>query len=363
MMQKNTSHKLKSTSNKPQIIKPQAKILKLTVINYKPLRNWGNAFGFQLLAFSFWVTSFGTNRRLLWRRSVGIRFSIASSFLGYFQTFFKAFFNIRLLVASFKVVAFSLLLCTYTNVLKAQRSHPSDTTYAVTDSSNIYYDDTTDISNEIDTTKIDSEKITAAIILLSEDSIKSLRRSNGFGYMSYIDSLLKAREAEKKQHPQKPPQQNTSGISFWDFGLVQLLCWAVAIGVVGFVLYRLFIGQGGAFASNAKNNIPQVDMDEEPNLDDLEGQLKKAVQAGKYRLATRYLFLKTLQQLSDKNAISLSAEKTNIQYSQELKGKSYADSFARLCLLYEYVWFGEFDINAEQFASIQQEQQLLSKAI
>jgi len=254
-------------------------------------------------------------------------------------------------------VAFSLLL---SFSVKAQNPPQIDTTIAVTDSANVYYNDSTDIDNEVDTAKTDNKKIMAAIIFLSEDSIKSLRKAKGFEYMAYLDSLLKAKK-EVKQEPQQ--EQERPSISFWNIGIVKLLCWMVAIGVVAFVLYKLFLGQGGAFSSNAKNNVPQVDMDEEPDMDDLDGQLKRAAQSGNYRLATRYLFLKTLQQLSDKNAISLSTEKTNIQYSQELRGKTYADSFARLCLLYEYVWFGEFNINEEQFATIQQQQQQLTKAI
>ncbi len=273
--------------------------------------------------------------------------------------FFKSPFG------GFRGLFFSLLLC-----FSAQAQNPPtvDTTIAVTDSANVYYDNSSDTTksngDNIDLPKIDTQKIMASIYFLNEDSVKLLRQSKGFGYMAYLDSLLKAREIAKKKEPEKKQEQEPSStISFWDLSFIKILCWAVAIGVVGFVLYKLFLGQGGAFSGNAKNNIPQVDLDEEPDMDDLEGQLKKAIQLGNYRLATRYLFLKTLQQLSIKNAIALSTEKTNIQYSQELRGKPYAESFARLCLLYEYVWFGEFDINEGQFASILQQQQQLAKAI
>ncbi len=272
---------------------------------------------------------------------------------------------LRRAACSLRLATLSFLLLAFSFSTRAQNTPTIDTTVAPTDSANVYYDNSSDTTNkDTDTSKIDNQKIMAAIYFLSEDSVNSLRRSKGFGYMVYIDSLLKAREAAKKKQPEKTQAKpEAPSVSFWDFGIIKLLCWAVAIGVVGFVLYKLFLGQGGGFSTNAKNNIPQVEMDEEPDMDDLDGQLKKAIQSKNYRLATRYLFLKTLQQLADKNAISLSTEKTNIQYSQEVRGKAYADSFARLCLLYEYVWFGEFDINEEQFASILQQQQTLAKAI
>jgi hypothetical protein len=356
----------------------QATSHKLQALNY-----YAKAFGLQLSALSFLVTSFGTRIGLLWRRSVQVLFFMASSFRQSFQNrwqmkyerwkklnkrntkltalnFLLPVFHFRFPTFGLRLVAFSLMLCFSA---KAQNPPQIDTTIAVTDSANVYYDDSTKIDDkveEVDTAKNGNRKIMAAIIFLSEDSIKSLRRAKGFEYMAYLDSLLKAKK-EVQHEPQQ--EREKPSFSFWNIGIVKLLCWMVAIGVVAFVLYKLFLGQGGAFSTNAKNNVPQVDMDEEPDMDDLDGQLKRAIQSGNYRLATRYLFLKTLQQLSDRNAISLSSEKTNIQYSQELRGKPYADSFARLCLLYEYVWFGEFNINGEKFASIQQQQQQLAKAI
>lgn len=263
----------------------------------------------------------------------------------------------------------------------SSNAQTKDTTYAPTDTANIYFNDssvrtstskdsyTDSVSTTIappterveeDTTAPSDKKIYAAGVSLSEDSVNKIRKSKDFGYMVYLDSLLKAQEIAKNQHPLPPPE---SGISFWDAPIIRLLCWATAIGMVGFVLYKIFLGQGSAFSSNTKNNIPVVYLDAELDENDLEGQLKRAIEQGNYRLATRYLFLKTLQQLSHKNVISLSTEKTNLQYANELKSKTYAESFARLCFLYEYVWFGEFNINEAQFQSIQQQQQQLAKAI
>ena len=46
------------------------------------------------------------------------------------------------------------------------------------------------------------------------------------------------------------------------------------------------------------------------------------------------------------------ADKTNYQYVQELYGKSYKNDFAALTLNYEYIWYGEFEIEEAAFLRI-----------
>lgn len=84
----------------------------------------------------------------------------------------------------------------------------------------------------------------------------------------------------------------------------------------------------------------------ETNFDKLT---KKAIKKGNYRLATRYLYLKSLQHLSKKEIIKWNFDKTNSEYITEIKNKDTKDLFKRASYIYDYVWYGEFSIDEDNF--------------
>jgi hypothetical protein len=195
------------------------------------------------------------------------------------------------------------------------------------------------------------------------DSIRQLKNQPAFSYMSTLDSTLRAMQKARENQPPPPVQNEPENVpSLWDSGLVKLLCYLVAIGLVGFVLYKLFLGQGMFFRSRSKP-LPAVELDEAPDETDLEKSLRQAMAKRDYRLAVRYLFLLTLNRLGEKGILQLSPDKTNYQYATELAGKPYASRFARLSLQYEYVWFGQFPIDEPQFITMQQQHQQFLKEI
>lgn len=69
-----------------------------------------------------------------------------------------------------------------------------------------------------------------------------------------------------------------------------------------------------------------------------------------YRLAIRYYYLWVLQTLSKKALIVWELEKTNSDYVLELKEEAIKQDFQYLSYLYNNIWYGAFDINAENFS-------------
>ncbi len=214
-----------------------------------------------------------------------------------------------------------------------------------------------------DETTESGEAIIAVLKSIPADSLQALKSDKGFAYMAHLDSLLRAAQNAKNKMPELRVPVRDNSISFWDLDIVKYLFWGIAIAVVGFILFRLFSGEGGMFTTNKSLAIPQITIDEDVSENDLEGLLQKAIRNGNYRIAVRYQFLKTLNRLGEKGILKLSADKTNYQYANEMQGKPYANSFARLSLQYEYVWFGEFELNKEQFETVQKEHQQFLKAI
>jgi hypothetical protein len=204
-------------------------------------------------------------------------------------------------------------------------------------------------SNDDSTEYSDTEQINIDTAIVSEirlipaDTLALIKRDKGFYYQKYLDSLLRA---EKKK-----PEKKRRDIDLPDFGGLfsglKYLFWVIGIGVLAYVLYKLFLSNQGLFRSNRSNIEAKIDVPEEQiSPDQYESLIKKAVAEGNYRLATRYLFLQSLHQLSEKGYVVIGTEKTNYQYLNEIRNKSsvVANSFAGLTLKYEYIWYGEYEI-------------------
>lgn len=68
-----------------------------------------------------------------------------------------------------------------------------------------------------------------------------------------------------------------------------------------------------------------------------------------FRKAIRLHFLKLLKDLTDHNLITWQIDKTNNDYSMELANSKYNNSFRELSLMYEYIWYGDFQLDETNF--------------
>lgn len=75
---------------------------------------------------------------------------------------------------------------------------------------------------------------------------------------------------------------------------------------------------------------------------------------GDYRSAIRYHFLFVLKKLSDKNLIDWNPEKTNKDYRNELVKYPLGKVFDELSRIFDYVWYGEFQVNVHNYQRLKQ---------
>ena len=69
-----------------------------------------------------------------------------------------------------------------------------------------------------------------------------------------------------------------------------------------------------------------------------------------YRLAIRYYYMWLLKSLTDRGEIEWDIEKTNGDYYREIKSESLKQDFQFLSYVYEYSWYGEFEISDSDFS-------------
>ena len=181
------------------------------------------------------------------------------------------------------------------------------------------------------------------------DSAKAVNSDKGFYYKRYMDSLLRATQF-KVQKPRRRVDLNGSDFFSSIFGI---FFWILAIGLFAYLVYRLFLSNSSFLSRSRKNIASDIAVVEQENASNPDSLLRNAIRNGNYRLAVRYLYLQSLQRLSEKKFIEINTNKTNYEYVMEVRRHKFANEFASLTLQYEYVWYGEYPVDERLFEQIQ----------
>ena len=131
---------------------------------------------------------------------------------------------------------------------------------------------------------------------------------------------------------------------------------ALLAGVLVFGISKMTgVGFSGIFVGKPPPVVDLSDtvVDEHAGRDKLGAMLEKSLEEKQYRLAVRIAYLISLQRLSELGQIRWQADKTNRSYLGEISDDALRQHFANLARLYEYVWYGDFDIHAEHYREIE----------
>jgi hypothetical protein len=201
-------------------------------------------------------------------------------------------------------------------------------------------------------------------LTVAADSVAAWKGMKAFTYVTYLDSLLKAAQDEERRKREQQKNNDTDTYKYrepgsgwldgiFNSGGLTIFLWMGAIVFVGFILYKLFVTDG-AFRRTAKANMQQTAIVEEVITaeSDFERLIREALQQRNYRLAVRYHFLQVLHTLAEKGHVQLAADKTNYNYVHEIKNVTLQKDFAALTLNYEYVWYGEFNIDELTYSKL-----------
>jgi hypothetical protein len=96
---------------------------------------------------------------------------------------------------------------------------------------------------------------------------------------------------------------------------------------------------------------------------DLDQFIKDALAQRDYRMAIRYMYLRTLKQLSWHQLIEWHFDKTNSDYYREIENPSIKENFKKVSYLYDYVWYGEFPLDENGYQSAVKDFDSLTKTI
>ncbi|MGZ3756886.1 MAG: hypothetical protein ACXVAY_04855 [Mucilaginibacter sp.] len=129
---------------------------------------------------------------------------------------------------------------------------------------------------------------------------------------------------------------------------------ALGLGALAFLILRLVgVDALNIFRNKAVSaNIPYAESLENIHEIDFDSEIERATAQHNYRFAVRLLYLKCLKQLSDAGQIQWEINKTNSVYINELTNAEQRIAFNLLTRQFEYIWYGDFIIDAPVFQKV-----------
>lgn len=139
--------------------------------------------------------------------------------------------------------------------------------------------------------------------------------------------------------------------------LMHVLVWGFALTGIALVIWTLLRSE---FTSMVKGTARGSQFNFSDIEEDISGinfseRIRKAFEEGDYRLAIRWHYLKQLFLLNEKGLIAWRSNKTNIDYAAELSKTALQKPFNRLSYVYEYVWYGKYEIGQARYLELEKE--------
>jgi large-conductance mechanosensitive channel len=153
-----------------------------------------------------------------------------------------------------------------------------------------------------------------------------------------------------------------SGLLYFIFNILPYLLLAFLV----FMLVKFFLkvnSRNIIYGEQKGGEITFTDEEQIIKNEDINALITEAIKQKNYRLAIRYYYLQTLKFLTEKNSISWQPQKTNEDYIKEIGNTSILSDFKNLTKIYDYVWYGEFNIDNLKFETLKNTFETINKSI
>jgi len=132
----------------------------------------------------------------------------------------------------------------------------------------------------------------------------------------------------------------------------------ILLGILIVLLLRFFLkvnSRNILYGEQKRAEIYLTDEEQIIKNEDINALIADAVKQENYRLALRYYYLLTIKELSAHHIIDWQQQKTNDDYIQEIKTSALQAQFSTITKIYNYVWYGGFEVDALKFESLKLE--------
>ncbi len=205
--------------------------------------------------------------------------------------------------------------------------------------------------------------------MANEDTTYFVKDTVIVDYRNFDESQLEEYRKQERFNFQRNPSYENNPIRRMLFKLLEwlaeglgsrnanfiwkLLYYGIILVGVAFLLYFIMRRHGGGFFTRSirdQEPITAETVDEKSSREDIQQLIDTAIANNEYRVAVRLLYLRSLRALDDKRLIHWSSGKTNFDYIRELKVEDLKNEFIETTRIYEYLWYGEFELeDTEEF--------------
>ncbi|MBN8681768.1 MAG: DUF4129 domain-containing protein [Chitinophagales bacterium] len=134
---------------------------------------------------------------------------------------------------------------------------------------------------------------------------------------------------------------------------IQVIAILLLVGLVAYGVYVILKQPRSKKIAADGTEITLENVEHYIHETDLERFLREALAKNDYNQAIRLYYLQIIKDLSLKNAIQWSREKTNRQYLREMRQHPLSTDFQRLTQTFERVWYGNTTLGAQDYAALE----------
>jgi len=188
--------------------------------------------------------------------------------------------------------------------------------------------------------------------------------NNGYGNyddhgQQYGHNQYHEKEENDKYHygearEEEEYEETSSNRGDLNLGWTKWLLLTILVVLVAYLIYQVFIKTQ---IDDKGKKVEQIDLDElaptQISKSELEIRLEKALAAEDYRLAIRIYFIFIIKALSEKDWITWEKRKTNLSYLMEMRGKSSYNQFEKCVSMFEFSWYGHYEVDKRKYSNIE----------
>lgn len=204
---------------------------------------------------------------------------------------------------------------------------------------------------------------------ISEDDLKTYKSDKNFNYIevkhedNFFDKAMRwLKNILRKFWEAIFGVGSAEGFIYFMFRIFPYL----VLGFLIFMLVRFFLKVNSNKLILKDREKGQINYSEEEQIiknENISELIADAVKQKNYRLAIRYYYLLALKNLTESNNIEWKPQKTNEDYIKELHTSNFKFDFENITKIYDYVWYGEFNVDAFKFESLKLPFESLNKTI
>lgn len=183
--------------------------------------------------------------------------------------------------------------------------------------------------------------------------------------LDYSNDLpKKQKEYQRRNREFNPKLPDWSFDGAWWGQFFQWLAIGLLVVIVAWGVYKMLQQPRNRSVVASDGTLITIEnLEDYLHETDLERFLREALSSGNYTQAVRVYYLQIIKELSAKEAIVWSREKTNRDYLREMRSHVLSEPFRTSTNTYERVWYGNRTLTSEEYSPVEHQMRDLLERI